>query len=318
MLARANWLPSQVHRQIQTVLLWLPRKRKKTTLRLRFPCPMPRSTNSIAMWTEFSKRSTEFWSAHTIRSTFVCPHRSHWNRATKNRPPAERKQKGNFRHMPIHKFMNQSMMRHFSMSFRFVSKNVVTHHSHHHHARSDDSIESNTPVVAENVTSSEARNECNGSSATKDCLVTKSTIKAAAKIGQSNITRTKVAAPNNKTPVRRKVAPKQKPTVKSQPEQKQQTQQINRARGTLHGLSTLRRHGNVRVTPMTDYIAVRSNFVLGPLVLKVEKSFGRGTKRETKRATATTTQMIGRINLRIVNDSATLHSIKVQQPKQVN
>lgn len=49
----------------------------------------------------------------------------------------------------------------------------------------------------------------------------------------------------------------------------------------------------------------------------MEKSFGRGAKRETKRATATTTQMIGRINLRIVNDRAILHSIKVQQPKQV-
>lgn len=68
---------------------------------------------------------------------------------------------------------------------------------------------------------------------------------------------------------------------------------------------------------MTDYMSVRSNFVLGPLVLRVEKSFGRGAKRETKRATATTTQMIGRINLRVVGDKVTLHSIKVQQPKQV-
>lgn len=70
-------------------------------------------------------------------------------------------------------------------------------------------------------------------------------------------------------------------------------------------------------SPMTDYLSVRSNFVLGPLVLRVEKSFGRGAKRETKRATATTTQMIGRINLRVVGDKVTLHSIKVQQPKQV-
>lgn len=190
-------------------------------------------------------------------------------------------------------------------------------HQHHSHARSGDSIESDTATVASNETSSEARNECNGSTATKECLVTKSSIKAASKNGHQTITRNKVISSSNKNAVRRKIVPKLKPTVKSQAEQKQQTQQINRARGTLHGLSTLRRHGNVRVTPMTDYIAVRSNFVLGPLVLKVEKSFGRGTKRETKRATATTTQMIGRINLRIVNDSATLHSIKVQQPKQV-
>lgn len=211
----------------------------------------------------------------------------------------------------------------FSFFLNFTSKNAGTHHHHHHHhGRNDDAVESSeTPIVAGNDTSSEARNDCNGSTATKECLVTKSSIKAATKTGTVNIVRNKVVAPGNKNVVRRKIVPKQKPAVKSQPEQKQQqkqqTQQINRARGTLHGLSTLRRHGNVRVTPMTDYIAVRSNFVLGPLVLKVEKSFGRGTKRETKRATATTTQMIGRINLRIVNDSATLHSIKVQQPKQV-
>lgn len=98
---------------------------------------------------------------------------------------------------------------------------------------------------------------------------------------------------------------------------KQQQLQPNRARGTLYGLATLRRQGNVRVNPMADFITVRSNFVLGPLVLKVEKAFGKGTKRELKSATATTTQMIGRINLRIVNGAATLHSIKVQQPKQV-
>lgn len=99
---------------------------------------------------------------------------------------------------------------------------------------------------------------------------------------------------------------------------KQQKLQPNRARGTLYGLATLRRQGNVRVSPMADFITVRSNFVLGPLVLKVEKAFGKGTKRELKSATATTTQMIGRVNLRIVNGAATLHSIKVQQPKQVS
>lgn len=89
------------------------------------------------------------------------------------------------------------------------------------------------------------------------------------------------------------------------------------AHGVLYGLSTLTRQGNVRVNAIGDYTTVKSNFVLGPLVLKVEKAFGRGAKRELKSATATTTEMIGRINLRIVNGAATLHSIKVQQPKQV-
>lgn len=114
----------------------------------------------------------------------------------------------------------------------------------------------------------------------------------------------------------RRKAPRPTATVIKTPLKNQQLQP-NRARGTLYGLATLRRQGNVRVNPSADYITVRSNFVLGPLVLKVEKAFGKGTKRELKSATATTTQMIGRVNLRIVNGAATLHSIKVQQPKQV-
>lgn len=68
---------------------------------------------------------------------------------------------------------------------------------------------------------------------------------------------------------------------------------------------------------MADHTTVKSNFLLGPLQLRVEKAFGRGVKRELKSATATTTEMVGRIKLRIVNGAATLHSIKVQQPKQV-
>lgn len=93
--------------------------------------------------------------------------------------------------------------------------------------------------------------------------------------------------------------------------------ELEGAHGVLYGLSTLTRQGNVRVNAMADYTTVKANFFLGPLVLKVEKAFGRGAKRELKSATATTTEMIGRINLRIVNGAATLHSIKVQQPKQV-
>lgn len=90
-----------------------------------------------------------------------------------------------------------------------------------------------------------------------------------------------------------------------------------RARGVLYGLSTLKRQDNVRVNAQADHTTVKSNFVLGPLVLKVEKPFGYGANRSLKSATATTNEMVGRINLRIVNGVATLHSIKVQQPKKV-
>lgn len=64
----------------------------------------------------------------------------------------------------------------------------------------------------------------------------------------------------HKTVLRRKVVPS-KPKVPQRIEPaalKQQQPQtvINRARGTLHGLSTIKRHGNVRVTPNADYLAV--------------------------------------------------------------
>lgn len=89
------------------------------------------------------------------------------------------------------------------------------------------------------------------------------------------------------------------------------------AQATLYGLASLKRKGNVRVNRMADYTTVKSNFLLGPLILKVEKTFGKSEKRDIRMATATTHEMVGRINLRVINGIATLHSIKVQQPKQV-
>jgi methylglutaconyl-CoA hydratase len=50
-------------------------------------------------------------------------------------------------------------------------------------------------------------------------------------------------------------------------------------------------------------------------MLKVEKQTEE--KRDIKMATATTHEIYGRINLRVVNGQASLHSIKVQQPKQL-
>lgn len=72
------------------------------------------------------------------------------------------------------------------------------------------------------------------------------------KVGQSH---------GQKPVLRRKVAAATKPKVPTRIEPaalKQQQPQtvVNRARGTLHGLSTIKRHGNVRVAPNTDYLAV--------------------------------------------------------------
>ncbi|GAB0091205.1 hypothetical protein DMENIID0001_060180 [Sergentomyia squamirostris] len=95
-----------------------------------------------------------------------------------------------------------------------------------------------------------------------------------------------------------------------------------KAKATLHGLATLERVGNARSTLKqfdgeTNATMVKTKFHLGPLRLKVEKIYGRGTKRELRSATATTAQMNGQISLKVVNETATLHSIRVQQPRQV-
>lgn len=95
------------------------------------------------------------------------------------------------------------------------------------------------------------------------------------------------------------------------------TQAAKQAKATLFGLSSLKRVGNVKVTPSGDYTTVKSNFALGPLMLKVEKMYGKPEKRDIKMATATTHEIFGKINIRVVNGKASLHSIKVQQPKQV-
>lgn len=112
---------------------------------------------------------------------------------------------------------------------------------------------------------------------------------------------------------------KRKSSSKKQPSaQKKQANANNKqAKATLYGLSSLKRIGDVKVSPMADYTTVKSSFALGPLMLKVEKTSGQNEKRDIRMATATTHEIQGKINIRVVNGQATLHSIKVQQPKQV-
>ncbi|XP_059217451.1 uncharacterized protein LOC106093770 isoform X2 [Stomoxys calcitrans] len=94
---------------------------------------------------------------------------------------------------------------------------------------------------------------------------------------------------------------------------------FQKAEGSLSGLASLKRVGNVKVVtdPEGRNSTIKAKFTLGPLMLRVEKSFKRGGVENVKSATARTNEMIGRIKFGVVNDRATLMSIKVQQPKQV-
>ena len=69
---------------------------------------------------------------------------------------------------------------------------------------------------------------------------------------------------------------------------------------------------------MSDHTMIKTRFTLGPLILKVEKEFGRAAKKELRSATATTAEMSGKLSLRVLHGgAATLNSIRVLQPKQV-
>ncbi|KAL9911793.1 ectodermal isoform 1-T6 [Glossina fuscipes fuscipes] len=95
--------------------------------------------------------------------------------------------------------------------------------------------------------------------------------------------------------------------------------EVQKAQGSLTGLASLKRVGNVKVVtdPEGRNSTIKAKFTLGPLILRVEKSFKRAGVENVKSATARTNEMIGRIKFGVVNDRATLISIKVQQPKQV-
>lgn len=50
-----------------------------------------------------------------------------------------------------------------------------------------------------------------------------------------------------------------------------QSKKSAKARATLFGLSSIKRDGDVTVSVMSDHTTVKSNFILGPLTLRVEK-----------------------------------------------
>ncbi|XP_030239274.1 uncharacterized protein LOC108652562 isoform X2 [Drosophila navojoa] len=98
-----------------------------------------------------------------------------------------------------------------------------------------------------------------------------------------------------------------------------EVEKLQKAEGSLSGLASLKRVGNVKVISDAEgrNSTIKARFTLGPLTLRVEKSFKRGSVRNVKSATARTNEMIGRIKFSVLDDRATLMSIKVQQPKQV-
>lgn len=124
---------------------------------------------------------------------------------------------------------------------------------------------------------------------------------------------------NNKTKQKNKLTNSDNAIKTDQPNRKTDSD-LQKIEGSLSGLSTLKRVGNVKVItdPEGNNSTIKAKFSLGPLILRVEKSMKRGGVKNVKSATAHTNAMMGRIKFSVVNDCASLVSIKVQQPKQVH
>lgn len=98
-----------------------------------------------------------------------------------------------------------------------------------------------------------ARTDCSESSQSPECSVAVKSHPKSNAATRAHHHKLRVAQQNLKsTPIRRKVtqqnANKKTPVKAAISTPKPASQVVNRARGTLHGLSTIKRHGNVRVT----------------------------------------------------------------------
>jgi len=158
---------------------------------------------------------------------------------------------------------------------------------------------------------------------TVESVVTQTNATEKEPISLESLTETSVRANNRRTSNKNKNTNKNRKRTKNKTKNqsnKNKTKSKSRpkARATLYGLASLQRTGDVSVNMMSDHTTIKTKFSLGPLVLKVEKEFGRAAKKELRSATATTAEMSGKLSLRVLHGgAATLHSIRVLQPKQV-
>jgi len=80
--------------------------------------------------------------------------------------------------------------------------------------------------------------------------------------------------------------------------------------GSLAGIATLRRSGDVTVMDDENHKKVESSFTVGPLMLEVSKTIGQGRSRTVRTAKATTDVMTGHMVLKVKPDGSA-HVLKV-------
>merc|ERR1712113_135771 len=89
--------------------------------------------------------------------------------------------------------------------------------------------------------------------------------------------------------------------------------------GSLAGIATLRRSGDVVVGDEESHKIVTSAFTVGPLQLEVSKTYGEGKARTVRTAKASTDVMSGTMVLKVKPDgSAHVKKVVFKKPEQVD
>ncbi|XP_021951016.1 uncharacterized protein DDB_G0287625 isoform X2 [Folsomia candida] len=116
---------------------------------------------------------------------------------------------------------------------------------------------------------------------------------------------------------------KDKNKNKNKKQAQQQAQRTKPTRGILHGLSSLKRDGNVAVIRQGDKVRiVRANFILGPVALeilpKTKKSEDSDDSTKPVAATATASKLKGILEVRLKKGAPTqIRKLRVFPPKSV-
>merc|ERR1719264_1982638 len=89
--------------------------------------------------------------------------------------------------------------------------------------------------------------------------------------------------------------------------------------GSLSGIATLRREGDVVVKEEENHKIITSEFNVGPLQLEVSKMYGKGQARTVKSAKAITEVMSGTMTLKVKPDgSAHVKKVVFKEPENVD
>merc|ERR1711971_1387951 len=89
--------------------------------------------------------------------------------------------------------------------------------------------------------------------------------------------------------------------------------------GSLSGIATLRREGDVVVKVEENHKVITSEFNVGPLQLEVSKMYGKGQARTVKSAKAITEVMSGTMTLKVKPDgSAHVKKVVFKEPENVD